>query len=138
MAQRKVVAPPEVCGWPGGCTTPLAVNNLSKLCRAHRNKVSSRQRVNLVPALARAAGSAGNAIRTSPEKAASLTAALGIARVDGFGTDYRELPGRSMAAKYDLAALGDLELATLRRLVEIEIQSRKPAVADPLVAPENK
>jgi hypothetical protein len=55
------------CEWPGGCTTPLAVNNLSKLCQEHRSKVSSRKRADLVPKIARAAGTARHAIESSPE-----------------------------------------------------------------------
>lgn len=55
------------CEWPGGCTTPLAVNNLTKLCRLHRNKVSSRKRADLVPKLARVAGTARHAIESDRE-----------------------------------------------------------------------
>jgi hypothetical protein len=54
-------APPPICK-ADGCRTALRVNNLAGLCRLHRNKVTSRERVGLVPAVARAAGTARNAL----------------------------------------------------------------------------
>jgi hypothetical protein len=53
--------PPPICK-ADGCRTALRVNNLAGLCRLHRNKVTSRERVGLVPAVARAAGTARNAL----------------------------------------------------------------------------
>lgn len=55
------VRPPPICK-ADGCRTALRVNNLSGLCRLHRNKVTSRKRERLVPPVARAAGTAGNAL----------------------------------------------------------------------------
>lgn len=117
-------APPEVCSYPK-CRTALRVNNLSGICRLHRNKVTSRARVGLVPTVARKAGSAGNALRTpkasfddrGPACAASVRPVL---------------PGASFAAALGLAKMNDLELRTAAALLADEMRRRG------MEPPENK
>jgi len=65
---------PAVCSWPS-CRTALRANNLSNLCRLHRNKVTSRQREKLIPEVVRAAGTAREAMK----------AGVRICAVDGCG-----------------------------------------------------
>jgi hypothetical protein len=71
---RPVNAPP-ICEFPT-CRTALRANNLSGLCQRHRNKVSSRERKDLVPEVVRAAGTARNALAGDVER---------VCEVDGCG-----------------------------------------------------
>jgi hypothetical protein len=57
--------PPAICSHEN-CRTALRVNNTTNLCRLHRNKVTSRKRKDLVPAVARAAGTVKNALAADP------------------------------------------------------------------------